>query len=151
MDFYSEIKTILEEYNESIKTFMYPNARYESESGNFEAFPVCVISSDISGSGNTEVNGTLRDTVNYTVRFMQNDVRDNFDAENYSGISENSYKKALEMQTLGNSVLSKFKNNNQFKEKPTWSYNLLFKETSNVLTGCLFNVSFSVNADLICL
>ncbi len=151
MDFYSKIRTILENYDSTIKTFMYPNSRYESETGNFKAFPVCIISTDIGGSGENTANGTQKDTVSYTVRFMTNDKRDAFDAENYSGqISQDSYSKALEMQTLGNSVLKKFQSENLFKEKPNWSYRLIFKETSNVLTGCSFDISFSTNAELIC-
>ena len=150
MDFYTEIKRIAGIFDVNIKTYMYSDARYESESLNFEYFPVIVISDTIRGSGVTTPAGRINNTENYSFRVMKNDLRDSFEAENYSGlVNEDSYTIAKEMLQLGLSILNKFKMDNYFMTAPTWNFNFIFKETANVLTGVLFNVNFVYNPDLI--
>lgn len=151
MNFYTQIKDIAILFDAEIKTFMYPYERAEVQSLNFSAFPVIIISNSINGSGTFEPNGNIKDAANYSIRFLTNDTRDNSDAENYTGITENSYQKSLDMFELGSSILNKFKNSNVFIEKPTFNYSLLYKITSNNLTGAEFNLSFAVAADKICI
>ena len=151
MNLYEKIRLIAADYDESIKTYMLEDARMEVSSINFETYPVIVISPDISGSGTFEANGDINDSSNYVIKFLTDDIRDNPEAENYTGIDSNSYQKALDMLKLGVSVLNKFKHENLFKTKPTFTYNLVFKTTANNLTGAIFNLSFSVAADKICL
>lgn len=148
MSFFTDIKNSATAINANAKTYFQHAVRNDSESFNYESFPIVNILPNFSENVTKSKGGNLVAQSRYSIQFLDGDSWENFDNDNFGTIAqETTYEIIERMKLFANAVVYNFLQTTKTAltetQSVSWLLTPVYRITSNSLSGVLLQLNYA--------